>query len=119
LDAYASFNGSSCKDFECHFTVWGIVVGIVGGPISILLFLGIHILFCNQERSRGKQAIVGIISGASVWVVASFAAAVLATWGKSTVGHNASYPVIGYLFVYVSYLIMSVLYVRSKPRAVH
>ena len=93
------------------------MLGIYGGiPISILLFLGIHVLFCNRDRSRGKQAIRGVINGAIAWVVASYAAAALATWGHSMAGHHEYYPVIGFLLVYLPYIILSVFYVRSRPR---
>ena len=118
IDVYASFNGTPCKDLWCFFIIWNFVLGIMYGgiPISILLFLGIHAWFCNRDRSRGKQAILGVINGAIAWAVASYAVAALAIWAQSMAGRHQYYPLIGFLLVYLPYTILSVFYVRSKPR---
>lgn len=117
MTAYASFNGGPCRDFACNFLMIGILLGVVGGiPISILIFIGLHLSFCNQERSKGNQALLGGLNGIIAYEISSFSAAFMATWGKTTVGYHENYPLIGFIFVYLLFVIISLLYARSSPR---
>ena len=117
MTAYASFNGGPCRDFACNFLMIGILLGVVGGiPISILIFIGLHMSFCNRERSKVNQALLGGLNGLITFEISSFSAALMATWGKTTVGYHENYPLIGFLFVYLPFAIISLLYARSSPR---
>lgn len=108
--AYGSFGGAPCReDFGCHFVVWGVIVGVVAGiPLSCLAFIVLHVYFCNPERSKIAQAIVGAIIGVVVYELAAAGGAFAGTRGKD--------PMLGLLVVWGILAVASVLYVRSCPR---
>src|SRR5688572_1547345 len=115
--AHASFNAAPCRDFACHFGMIGILLGFMGGiPISGVIFIVLHLVFADPDRSKIKQLFLGGLMGIIAFELAAVSAALMATWGKSTVGHHEYYGLIGFAFVYVPVAIASVLYARSSPR---
>jgi uncharacterized BrkB/YihY/UPF0761 family membrane protein len=120
MTAYASFNGVLCRDFVCNFVVIGVLFGVFGGiPISIVIFIGLHLIFCNRERSKVNQALLGGLNGIIAFEISSVSAALIATWGKTTAGYHENYPLIGFVSVYLLFVIISLLYAHSNPRPRH
>jgi hypothetical protein len=118
MAAYASFGGAPCKsDFACHFFGWGIVFGVAGGiPISGLIFALLHLGFRNPSRSKVGQVLLGGLLGMVAYEIAAACAALVGAWWQTSVGHHATYPLIGFGLAYVVLAIVSVLYARSDPR---
>ena len=116
INAYASFGGSPCKNVSCYFQVFGLLLGIIGIPISVLIFSILHLYFCNQKRSKGKQALLGILNGIIAFEIAAFMAAVIATLGNTSVGYHLYYPALGFVLIYVPFGIFCIRYVRSCPK---
>ncbi len=115
--AYASFNAAPCKSDEiaCNFQMTGILLGIVGIPISGVIFILLHLGFCNPERSKAKQMFLGGLIGIIAFELSAFAAALMGAWGKSSFGHNQYWPLMGFVFVYVTCAIIASQYARSSP----
>ena len=112
--AHASFNSGRCTDFACHLVTLAMV-GIVGIPVFGTIFAVLHMAFCHPERSQIKQGMVGVVAGAIAFVLCAAATATMATLGKTTVGHNQSYPWIGLISMLLVCAVVSALYARSSP----
>ena len=113
--AHASFNAGRCTDFTCHFVTLG-VVGIVGIPVFGVIFAVLHMAFSHPERSQLRQGMVGVAAGAIAFVLCAAATASMATLGKTTIGHNQSYPWIGLISMFLVCAVGSALYARSSPK---
>ena len=111
LAAYGSFGGGTpCKDFACYFLFWGVILGVAGGiPVSCLVFVGLHVFFCHPERSKAKQALLGVFLGIVAFGVAGACAALTASLAPAT------NPFISLGAALAVLAILSVLYVRSSP----
>jgi len=109
--ALASFGGAPCgKDFGCHFTSWGVVLGTVGVPATCAVFGLLHAIFCHPERSKIRQMIVGAVMGLIAYEIAAAVGAMVGATGRDVpVG---MLPALGVLAV------LSVLYTRSAPAGV-
>jgi hypothetical protein len=111
MAAHGSFGGGGgCKDFVCHYLIWGAMLGVMGGiPASVVTFIVLCVAYAHPDRSKGKQVILGGSLGMVVWLIASACAALLALWGKN--------PWIGFVGIFVVAAISCVLYSRSSPEA--
>lgn len=117
MAAYGSFGGTPCgDDFGCHFVTWGVLVGVVGVPISVLIFAVLHAVLCHRARSKVNQLFLGGFIGVVAYEISAACGALMGSWGKSTGGHHENYPVIGIVSAYVVLAIVSALYARSSPR---
>jgi uncharacterized BrkB/YihY/UPF0761 family membrane protein len=117
MSAHASFNGGPCRDFACHFLMMGILVGVIGGiPISVLIFLALHLGLCNRGRSKRNQALLGGLIGIVAFEASALAAALVAAWAKPTVGYHENYALLGFAPVYLLFAGISGLFARSSPR---
>lgn len=110
IAAQGSFGGTPCgDDFACHFQVWGLLLGAVGGvPISIFIFMCLHVGFCNPKRSKDRQFWLGGFIGILAYELSAACAALMGTWGKD--------PVLGLASAYVLLAIASARYARSSPK---
>ena len=115
--AYGSFGGGPCgDDFTCHFLAWGVLVGLVGIPISSSIFAVLHLVLCNSARSKVSQLFLGGFIGLVAYEISAACGALMAAWGQSSIGHNENYPVIGLVSAYAALTIAFVVYARSNPR---
>ena len=113
--AHASFNGGPCRDFACHFGMLAIV-GVAGGiPVFGVIFAVLHMAFRHPERSQLRQGMVGAFAGVIAFVLCAAGTALMAAWGRTTIGHNESYPWIGLVSVFLACAVASALYARSSP----
>ena len=120
LAAYGSFGGAPCNDdFVCHFLTWGVLVGVVGIPISSSIFAVLHFVFCNSARKKLEQFFLGGFFGLVAYEISAACAGLMGAWGQSTIGHHENYPVMGFVSAYVPLAIVSALYARSSPRHPH
>ena len=109
IAAHGSFGGAPCgDDFACHFYVWGLLLGGGGIPVSIFIFMCLHVGFCSPKRSKDRQFWLGGIIGAVAYELSAVCAALMGTWAKD--------PMLGLASAYVALAVASVLYVRSSPR---
>ena len=108
--AFGSFGGAPCgANFGCHFSVWGVLIGMgVGIPLCCMVFIALHLIFCNPARSRPLQAVVGACSGALSYELAAVGAALGASRGMD--------PMLGLLAVLGLAALGTVSYARSPPR---
>ena len=108
--AEASFGGVPCRaDFGCHFVVWGMWIGMIWGmPGSAALFAVLHWFFCNEERQKGNQLVIGAVLGVFAFQIAAACAALMASWDKN--------PMVGLVPALAVLAACSVAYVRSPPR---
>ena len=117
IAAYGSFGGTPCRDdFACHFQVWGLLLGVVGGiPISGVIFVLLHVGFRHRARSKVGHWLLSAFLGFVAFEVAAVCAALMGAWGESSAGYHSAYPVVGLLSSYVVLAILYVLYARSAP----
>jgi len=109
MAAHASFGGTPCKDFGCHFLFWGGFLGLAGGiPVSVVIFIVLHVAFAHPARSKGKQVILGAFAGVAAFGIAAACAALMVHWGKN--------PWLGLGAAGMVLAAISVLYARSSPR---
>ena len=117
MAAYGSFGGTPCRDdFACHFFTWGVLVGVVVVPISGLIFGLLHLGFCHRARSKGRQFVLGGVTGMVAYEISAACGALIGASGRAPPGHQPDYLLIGLVSTYVVFAIVSVLYVRSSPR---
>ena len=118
MAAYGSFGGTPCRDdFACHFEVWGILLGVVGGmQISGLIFVLLHVGFRHRARSKVGHWLLSAFFGVVAFEISAACAALMGAWGKTTGGYHDTYPPIGLVSSYVVLAILYVLYARSSPR---
>lgn len=117
MAAYGSFGGTPCRDdFGCHFVTWGVLVGVVGVPISALIFAVLNACLCHRARSKINHLILGGFFGVVAYEISAACGAFMGAWGQSSIGHNENYPVIGFASAYVVLATISVVYARSSPR---
>lgn len=91
------------------------MVGVLGGlPISGLIFILLHLGFCNPGRSKGKQLFVGGLFGMIAFGISAAVASYVATLEVSTQSRNAF---ASFLAMYLVLAILAVIYVRSSPRS--
>jgi uncharacterized BrkB/YihY/UPF0761 family membrane protein len=114
--AYASFNAAPCGSFDCHFQGVGILLGLVGLPVSGLFFILLHMGFAHRERSRIRQLFLGGFVGLVAFEIAAVAGAYYAVW-RHPPGHRGAFPWEAFLVAYALLAILAVLYVRSAPRS--
>ena len=115
--SHASFGAAPCGTFDCHFQVWGILLGLLGGlPVSGLIFIGLHMGFAHPERSRIKQMFLGGFVGLVAFEIAAAAGAYYAVW-RHPPGYRGGSVVEAFLVAYALLAILSVWYVRSAPRS--
>lgn len=117
MAAYGSFGGAPCRDdFACHFFTWGVLVGVVGIPISGLIFAVLHLVLCNRARSKPRQFFLGGFIGMVAYEISAACRALIGASGKAAPGQQTDYLLIGFALAYVVLAIASVLYARSSPR---
>jgi uncharacterized membrane protein YuzA (DUF378 family) len=117
MAAHGSFGGAPCRDdFACHFFTWGVLVGVVGIPISGLIFAVLHLVLCNRARSKPRQFFLGGFIGMVAYEISAACGALIGASGKAAPGQQTDYLLIGFASVYVVLAIASVLYARSSPR---
>jgi hypothetical protein len=114
--AYGSFGGSGCSDFGCHFVTWGVLLGLVGVPISALIFAVLRAGFCHPARSKLKEFFLGGIVGAVAYEISMACGALVGASGKAPPGRDTDYLLIGFVVAYAMLAIVSVLHARSSPR---
>ncbi|HEX4871374.1 MAG TPA: hypothetical protein VFV27_03590 [Nevskiaceae bacterium] len=112
----ASFNGTPCGSFDCHFTTLGILLGLMGGlPVSALIFIALHMGLAHPARSRDRQLYLGGMAG----VLAYEIAAAVGAWHAASQlepGQRGGSPFEAFLICYAVLAVLAVLYVRSAPR---
>lgn len=118
MAASSSFGGTPCRgDFACHFQVWGILLGVVGGiQVSGVIFVLLHLRFRHHARSTVGQWLLAAFFGIVAFEIAAACAALMGAWGNTTVGYHDSYPMIGFLPAYLALAIVYVLHLRSGHR---
>ena len=114
--AHGSFGGTPCRDdFGCHFATWGVLVGVVGVPISALIFAVLHAVFCHRTRSKVNQFFLGGFIGVVAYEISAACGALIGVSGKAAPGQETDHLLIGFISTYVVLAIASVLYARSSP----
>ena len=117
LTVHASFGGTSCKnDFWCLYSTLGLILGTVGVPVSAGIFAALHIVFCNPERSRPRQFVLGGGIGMVAYEISAVCGSLIVASGITAPVNEANYMLGGFALVYVALAIASVLYARSSPR---
>ena len=77
MAAYASFGGTPCQTFGCHFGMWTLIGFVWPIPLSSFIFLLLHAYFCNPERSKNRQM---ILADSPEWPPTRFPRLALRTW---------------------------------------
>jgi hypothetical protein len=103
LTAQASFGGTPCRDdFACHFSMWGLIVGVAGAVlVSALVFIALHPGFRRREQSILKPALLSGLFGVLAYELAAAGGAFIAAWGWMKPWDHERLPLMVFVAVYV------------------
>jgi hypothetical protein len=117
MAAQGSFGGAPCRDdFGCHFITWGVLLGVVNVPVSATIFAVLRAGLCHRARSRVRELLVGALVGVVAYEVSVAAGALLGASGKAPPGRETDYLLMGFVAVYVTLAIVSILHARTPGR---
>jgi hypothetical protein len=112
--------GCSGGEILCVLGLWNAGMGLMlgGVPISIALFVGVHLYLRRPGWPRLKRAFAGAVHGLLVFDIAVVVAAIIVPWMERNTSPAPGQPA-SFILTFVMIGVASVLYILVKRDAMN